>query len=312
MTSSDRYAARLLAATFAFCVVGVQAQGQLQTKPGIQTERPATFMRPAPASVEIVALTATPAAPKQGEMVTFKLSIRNSGQSAVAQVPWAIHWNTANQTLAQGMQPNVVPGAVFEVTASWRAVPGEQLIQGYVDASQKTFNNTAPVAKRISNLPLTISQISASTQGAAPAPGSTPKPETQVLHYQKAKEAGAMSVNALMPGAPAACLKFGVIESDSIALSDSGRGSVVVGVACYGGATVTGEAFKNFKLKNGWKIKLISQNATSDVNQTNWQYTRRPQIGTDDPHLTAEITSYDGYLNIRIDIEGPAGTSPYN
>ena len=212
MTSSGKYSIRLLATAFVFCVAGVQAQ--VQTKPGIQTERPATSLRPAPASVEIVALSATPAAPKQGEMVTVKLSIRNSGQSAVAQVPWSIHWNTANQTLAQGVQPNVVPGAVFEVTASWRAVPGEQLFQGYVDGSGKTFNNAAPVANRIANLPLTIAQVSASTQGAAPAM------ETQVLHFQKAKLAGAMIVNTLLPGAPTACAQFGVSEADSVIRSE--------------------------------------------------------------------------------------------
>ena len=63
MTSSGRFAVRLLAAAFVFCVAGVQAQVQMQTKPGIQTERPATSLRPAPASVEIVALSATLAAP---------------------------------------------------------------------------------------------------------------------------------------------------------------------------------------------------------------------------------------------------------
>ena len=307
MTSSGRYAVRLLAAAFVFCVAGVQAQVQMQTKPGIQkpgiqTERPATSLGPASASasVEIVALSATPAAPKQGEMVTVKLSIRNSGQSAVAQVPWAIHWN-ANQTLAQGVQPNVVPGAVFEVTASWRAVPGEQLFQGYVDGSGKTFNNAAPVAKRIAHLPLTIAQVSASTQGAAPAM------ETQVLHFQKAKLAGAMIVNTLLPGAPAGCLTFGVHEAGSVSRSNANSGSVYFTVNCYGGAAATGEAFKNFRLQNGWKIKSVDLVGAN----TDWQYRRQPQNGSNDPHMIVEMTG-NGYAVFRIDIEGPAGTSPYN
>ena len=63
MTSSGKYSIRLLATAFVFCVAGVQAQVQMQTKPGIQTERPATSLRPVPASVEIVAPSATPAAP---------------------------------------------------------------------------------------------------------------------------------------------------------------------------------------------------------------------------------------------------------
>ena len=315
MTSLSRrsvqYSVQLLAATFAFCIAGVQAQGQAQTKPGVapQVQRPAAISAaPAPASVEIVALSATPAQPKQGDVVTIKLSIRNSGQSAVAQVPWSIHWNTANQTLAQGVQPNVALGAVFEVTASWRAVPGEQLIQGYVDASGKTFNNAAPVAKRIANLPLTIAQISASTQGTTPAPGSAPKLETQVLNFQKAKEAGAVSVSALMPGAPVACSTFGIHEEQSVSASNSGRGSVYLDWSCVGAGTATGEAFKNFKLKNGWKIKAISQVA---YRETTWQYRLRPQEGTNDPHLIAEITTSSGSFLILIDIEGPAGTSPY-
>ena len=313
MTSSGRYAVRLLAAAFVFCAAGVQAQVQMQTKPGIQkpgiqTERPATSLGPAsaPASVEIVALSATPAAPKQGEMVTVKLSIRNSGQSAVAQVPWSIHWNTANQTLAQGVQPNVVPGAVFEVTASWRAVPGEQLFQGYVDASGKTFNNAAPVANRIANLPLTIAQVSASTQGAAPAM------ETQVLHFQKAKLAGAMSVNTLLPGAPTGCLSFGVSEVGSVSWSDSKRGSVMFSVGCLSAAAATGEAFKNFRLKNGWKIKSVDL-VEAGLYGADWQYRLKPQKLSNDPHIIVEITGFGPQAAIfRIEIEGPAGTSPYD
>ncbi len=166
MTSPSRYSVRLLAATFAFCVAGVQAQVQMQQKQGVapqmqQKQRPAAIhVAPAP-SVEIVALSATPAAPKQGEMVTFKLSIRNTGTTAVASLPWAIHWYTVNQTLAQGTLTNVGAGAQFEVTASWKAVAGEQLIQGYVDAAN-TIKNAAPITARTRNLtlntPLTISE----------------------------------------------------------------------------------------------------------------------------------------------------------
>ncbi len=307
MTSPSRYSVRLLAATFAFCVAGVQAQVQMQQKQGVapQMQRQTA---PLSASVEIVAMSATPAAPKQGEMVTIKLSMRNSGQTVVAQVPWAIHWNTANQTLAHGVEPNVVPGAVFEVTASWRAVPGQQLVAGYVDPTGKTFNNAAPVALRIRNLPLTIAQMSASTQGAAPAPGNAPQMETQVLHFNKARDAGATSNNTLVTF-PSACISPGVDEGQSGNASDSNQASVVVNLQCAGCTTITGEAFANFKLKNGWKIKTVPPSPNNAF--VPWKFKLRPQSGTNDPRMIVEMTGNSGEARIRIDIEGPAGTSPY-
>ena len=308
MTSSGKYSIRLLATAFVFCVAGVQAQVQMQTKPGIQTERPATSLRPAPASVEIVALSATPAAPKEGEMVTVKLSIRNSGQSAVAQVPWSIHWNTANQTLAQGVQPNVVPGAVFEVTASWRAVPGEQLFKGYVDGSGKTFNNAAPVANRIANLPLTIAQVSASTQGAAP--GQPVTKVTQILDYQKAKLAGAQFAHN--EEAVAACTYLGQFDS-KVQFGNWPDGTVSFGAVCaLLGGRATPEAFKNFRLKNGWRIKSVEP-LKETKNNGDWQWVTGPPTG-DNPYMQVRVWANslgEGSIILKVVIEGPEGSDPY-
>lgn len=268
--------------------------------------RPATVpLTSAPAApiVEIVELSATPAAPKVGEMVTIKLSMRNAGTTTVANLPWALQWHTGGQTLAQGTQTNVGPGARFEVTGSWKAVAGTQLMKGYIDPAN-TIKNGAPITSRIRDLTLTIAQISASTLGtAAPAPVM----ETQRLDYSKAKNAGAGSSAVLRPGAPAACAAYGVNEQDTAALSQVG--SVYLNLDCVGGVTVDVEVFKNFRLKNGWKVKSSGISRVGP-NMT-WQYVTKSTELSTEPRTVLRLTGASTYLVLDVQIIGPAGTDPY-
>ena len=116
---------------------------------------PVGLAAPAGPNLEIVAFTVVPSKPIEGEAVTIKLSIRNAGTTAVTALPWAIHWYSANTTLAKGTQATLAPGAQFDATATWKAVAGQQLLQGYLDAAN-TLKNTAPVASRTRDASVTV------------------------------------------------------------------------------------------------------------------------------------------------------------
>ncbi len=295
------------------CASAVWAQGVQSQKAttGVAQKKDMLPILPKPVapSVEILGLSATPAAPKEGEMVTFKLFVRNTGKGVVAQVPWAIRLNTANQTLAQGVFLNMksmiddlryYPETDDGVgVAQWRAVPGEHLIQGYVDAAN-TIKNTAPIAARIKNLSLIVAKT---PEIFATARFAALKMETQVLHAQKAKEAGAQIVNTLMPGALAVCMYFGIdVPPESGFVDNATNTSVNAGINCHGvGATVTGEAFKDFRLKNGWKIKAVTDRLSHDIDISqpvfpvlSWQYRLKPQVGSNDPNMIVEMTGGGG------------------
>ncbi|HUP93073.1 MAG TPA: CARDB domain-containing protein [Solimonas sp.] len=102
--------------------------------------------------VEITNLIVSPAAPSAGQPTAVKLAIRNAGKGTVAKVPWTIHGYTSNQTLGQGEILNLAPGALVEVSANWNPPPGSQTLQGYVDPTGKTFNNTAPASAKFRQL----------------------------------------------------------------------------------------------------------------------------------------------------------------
>jgi hypothetical protein len=272
-------------------------QGQLQGTPQrqMQQQQPQAALpgRAQPAFVEIISILTVPFKPKFGDPVVVKVTLRNAGQTTVAQVPWAIHWQTANQTLAEGVLPNFPPGAVAEVTANWKAVGGEHLIQGYVDASGRAFNNAAPITARIRNVPLNIAE------------------ETQLLSFVKARDAGASFRNTLLPGSPTWCDTFGV---SPVRETPPNKSAYFI-TECVAITTSTGEAFINFKLKNGWIIKSIKPEQFTDAMSGNrefiWQYRLPPQIGSNDPHMIVETAGIVGGVTFEITIAGHPGSDPY-
>lgn len=138
-------------------LIGPQNQGQMLKGPMLQQSPPALpSLGPPPANVEITAFSVSPVPIRSGQPTTAKLTIRNAGTGTVARVPWAIHLYTGNQTLGQGEQANVAPGASFDVTANWIPAPGNQILQGYVDPQGVALRNTAPVGAHIRQLSVNV------------------------------------------------------------------------------------------------------------------------------------------------------------
>jgi hypothetical protein len=154
--------------------------------------------------------------------------------------------------------------------------------------------------------------VSAATQGSG---GAAPL-VTQMLDYQKAKAAGAQFANSPEGGTEHCGVAQSPLSGGSVQFSADCRASAV-------GIRATPEAFMNFQLRNGWKIKSIDTFEIEPLKKDHgdWQWRQRPSVGSDAPGLKMHIWAegprpplgYSGwvYVGVRITIEGPQNTNPY-
>jgi hypothetical protein len=88
------------------------------------------------------------------------------------------------------------------------------------------------------------------------------------------------------------------------------------------GGTATLEAFKDFTLKNGWKVKDVTvsfpfefNEHVLDSNSRVFKWLTRPQESGTDPYIRVFLSANAGEVmmaKIAVTIEGPSGTDPYN
>lgn len=83
------------------------------------------------------------------------------------------------------------------------------------------------------------------------------------------------------------------------------------------GVKANPEAYKNFRLKNGWTIKSIARQNWR-AGKTRFRFHHQPTIGSDDPYMHVLVSTDGGGLvtpglkvGIAILIEGPRGRDPY-
>lgn len=178
-----------------------------------------------------------------------------------------------------------------------------------------------PIVQRANNerrLRLTVPLVS---RDQAAAPGSAPPRETQILDYEKAKQAGAQFSHGV-EGSQGACNNVGQFNAN-LAAFIVGRtipagvvfsmDCTVGGLAVPTGARATPEAFMGFRLKNGWKVREF---AFGEIlrQAADWQWRKTPSNGTDDPSMRMHIWANPGGrlgVPVKVVIEGPAGTNPY-
>lgn len=236
-------------------------------------------------------------------------------------VPWSIsflpggHPPGSESLLARGVQNNVAPGSAFEVTAAlpWRRQTSiRDLVTGRADSQNVLGENEA---QRADNQ---------KTIGVAPAAASpTPAPPvlvTQELDYAKALLNGAeFRHNKHSSG----CTKLGV--GDWLDTSWSPREGRKTGVLfqanCLAGGAADPEAYANFRLKNGWRVKSVEPPETvrrstvrGRFGATRFEMRVTPVAGSDNPYMQAHIGGGPGSfrsVGVRVIIEGPQGTDPY-
>jgi hypothetical protein len=213
---------------------------------------------------------------------------------------------------------SLAPGASQTVGARVNVGPGLREYFARVDPDDVLHEPIVQRANNESRLKLTIPQASGQQ---APPPGSAPPLATQDLDYERAKQAGAQFAHGV-EGSQGICVNVGQFNANlsGWVVAHSIPAGVVFsmdcapgGLAVPTGAKATPSAFRNFRLKNGWKVKEFS---FGDVlrEAADWQWRKTPSKGTDDPSMEMHIWANPGgrlAVPIRVSIEGPAGTNPY-
>jgi len=215
---------------------------------------------------------------------------------------------------------NLGPGATQSVAARVNFAAGVREYVARVDPDDTLHE---PIVQRANNekrLRINISQPVPAQAAAAPAK------ETQLLDFDKAKRAGARFAGS----ANAPLCEIVILDANApgpAGLPGRPAAGVFFNLRC--GLSPTGarsdpEAFTSFRLKNGWKVKsfdvtgvrrLVSPGERPAGEQdANWQWTKTPTVGTDDPSSKLHLWTNANramQLFVKVEIEGPAGTNPY-
>jgi hypothetical protein len=294
---------RLLLLSVLACFGLAAAQGPVKKK------EPEKITTAAPAcssddKIEVTAFSLNPTEARAGQSVTATMTIKNKCPNGTADlnVPWKLYLD--DQVIKTGTS-KISAGSSADVTASWTAVGGSHHFYGEADPRNEKIreNNTRP------DVVIDVPQSSVSP--------ATTQLETQVLNYQKAKLAGAQFWHGV--AGYTLCTPIGQFDPAEFGESVAGN-SVVFDITCsYGvltGARANPEAFQNFTLKNGWKIKSIeiTPEYRRGLGHGEWQWTTRPSRGSDNPYVQMHLVAEDRHsvqIYIKITIEGPAGTDPY-
>ncbi len=305
----------LLLVALALCAGAASAQPKDYKGPG--RELPQSFDK-----VEMTGFVCEPSPiPAGTAQVTLKITVKNvtNGGGAAGfvlngQKIRMLRTNPQPDVLElETSIVNLAPGASQTVGARVNVAPGVREYFARVDPDDTLHE---PFAQRFNNekrLKLTIPQALGQRE---PAPGSAPQMETQLLDYDKAKRSGAQFPGGIEGNTP--CSPVGVFDQrkyPDYTLNRPPLGILFVvdcGLVPFGGRA-TPEAFAGYRLKNGWKVKSFDV-VDTNPNAGNWEWRKTPAKGSDDPSMSMHVWAEGGgwvLALVKVEIEGPAGTNPY-
>jgi hypothetical protein len=288
-----------------------------QRPPGSQVKAGAPLPSPVPSyTAEVTAFTMHPAQPRAGDQVTFQLTLKNTGTTE-ATFPWFVGLQGGAVLVGQGTLSKLPPGSTQMVTATWRATAGPQDAIGTVSPpGVATQLNAAPQAARMRTLVFTVAQGSASS--AAPAGALA----TQLIDWDKVRVAGGTFADGrqgpcqtrLGPITAGARVGEVQVELDCNVWQKQGNTPVVTPNAQ--GGRMHPVFFDQFGLKNGWRVKSFNvvRTAQNCPNASGWQVPTSPPLGGGNPKVQLALWANLNCvvaLAARLEIEGPAGTNPY-
>ena len=285
-----------LTAALFMCLPAAAPAQVVRERPGVKAPSPpAATGTPACSGddkIEATALSIDPAQPAPGQSATLRLTIKS--RCPTGTKPLDIQWEitgAGDHKLASG-DARLNPGASSTFTATWAAEAGAHTFRGDAYAQETT----------------------AGTQNNWRAVDVTVQPKlvTKLLDRKSAKEAGAdFTVNG-----EATCFNNST-ETGEESKDESKREQITFAVICTASMGLGGkadfEAYSNFTLKNGWKVKSyeIKEYKTG---RSGWRWVTTPTNGSTSPysklHLWADPLSHAG-IKLTITIEGPEGTNPY-
>jgi hypothetical protein len=253
--------------------------------------------------IEAADLQATPPSTTQGQAVTFRFKLRNTGATAATAVPYALEVNGV--AISSGNAPGLKPGESWEASKGWTATPGAHTVRFVVDPSGTGGASGAPASRRSRQLGLSVAAL--------------PATEVRLIDWDAAKQAGMTYANGLQQ--PTTCVSWvepiaNASYEANYAVDNHRRiGWIHVGISCVvGGGRMSATVFDNLQLRNGWRVKSVLVERTFQVGG-DWQYTNTPPApGADRPRINLGLWAQalsKVHLGLKVEIEGPRGTNPY-
>lgn len=256
--------------------------------------------------IEAVDLQATPVPATQGQAVTFRFKLKNTGTTVAITVPWALEVDGV--AIGAGNSPGLKPGETWESTKGWSATPGAHTVRLVVDPAASGGASGAPASARSRQLGIAVAAL--------------PATEVRQLDWDAAKAAGMNYTDGLVK--PTTCqgtLKHVDRGSYQSLLSNASFtgyvGWVHIMLQCplVTGARMQPVVYDNLVLKNGWRVKEVKVIELSRYGTGDWQFAGAPPTtGSDRPRVALNLwANQAGALEVvvRVQIEGPRGTDPY-
>lgn len=295
----ERWSAAVMAAALlaGLPLLGWAQQPQLkQQRPPMERlpgTAPALKLEAVPIKVEAAGLTVTPAQPRVGQPATVKVTIKNAGAGTVPAVPWTLRNVTDNNALlGESTLGRLGPGQSAERAVEF--TPGHA---GTVKLRLQVAltGNTATATAR--ELDVTV----------------LPDEVVRELDYAKAEAAGAGFDNNRQ-SAPSTC-QFGQQRS-TYGVGDRVTTTVTFVALCqrqFVGVSGDPEAFKNFQLKNGWRILRVSE-SISKTSRSGADWVAKPTPGSTSPYMKVHLwadAGNDVTMSVTVSIIGPSTMDPY-
>jgi hypothetical protein len=273
------------------------------------------FVRIIPRDVEVASLTIdTPFDPPP--QVNFRLL--NHGMLAV-DVPWTITVTHLVPSRLNIIVPvtsvsspapvHLVPGTPVDVTLPLPIPPpfATQLLDLRVEVDPMN-TGAESAADRANN----VRTASFATPVRPPPP--PPVLVSQALDFRKAEANGAhFDYIELARGCPH--LGLGDWQLSRWAPSEGREDGVLFRVQCLTPNSIDQEAYRDFRLKNGWRIKSVDDvSFVRDTRRRDLTIKVPAVVGSDSPRMRVSIAAgafSDVAVGIRVFIEGPEGTDPY-
>lgn len=289
----------LLVTALVLCLSATTSAQVMRERPGVKAPTPADPGTPVCAAddkVQVTGFSLDPAQPTPGQSVTLRLTVKSRCPSGTK--PLDMQWEITDggdRKLGSG-DAQLNPGASSSFTATWTAEAGAHQLRGDAYAQEATSgqqNNWREVNVTVS-----------------------PTLVTMKLNHVKAKNGGA-GFTANATGATTCSIEIyagqtgGTQEDDEAAF----RVSCVLSPS---GGKADFEAYSGFNLKNGWKIKSYEVKGPTRIGgnrQSDWSWiSTPPSAGSTNPYVKWHLWANAGAeitVRIKITIEGPEGTDPY-